>query len=186
MLENRTRIEKLISEEEIAKRVRELAAEIAADYPEQSITLLGILGGAATLTVDLGRELWKLGMHNVIEDYMAIESYGAGTESNGAPRITKDSKLPITGKHVILVEDIVDSGWSLKALRELLDTRGAASLAVLSLLSKPERREADVEIDYLGFTITNQYVVGYGLDGDEQYRNMPFIGVLVADDSQTA
>jgi hypoxanthine phosphoribosyltransferase len=175
-------VEPYISEARIAERVRELAQLIAQDYAGQSIVLVGILSGAATLTADLGRALNKLGMADVEIDFMAVDSYGKGTRSTGEPKIDKDTKNPIAGKNVIVVEDIIDTGYSLERLLALLESRGAASLAVLTLLSKKERRQVEVPINYLGFEIPNVFVVGYGIDYAEQHRTRPDIGIVVFDE----
>ncbi|MEI6690459.1 MAG: hypoxanthine phosphoribosyltransferase [bacterium] len=174
-------IEPLFSAEEIDIQVGLFADRIVADFPNQPITLLGILSGATPLTVDLGRKLWEKGKHDVSLEFMGVESYGDGTTSSAAPKITKDTKTPIAEKNVIVVEDIVDTGYSIEALLKILESRGALTLSVLALLSKADRREVNVPINYLGFSIPDKFVVGYGLDWNENYRTMPDIGVVVFD-----
>lgn len=173
--------EPVIGEEEIRGRVRELASQIAKDYKGKKVTLVAVLSGGAVFAADMGRALWEAGLREVEVDYMAVESYGAGTESAGEPKITKDTKAPIAGRHVIVVEDIVDTGYSMQQLLSLLKSKEAASVAVLALLSKPSRRKVEVAIDYLGFEIPDVFVVGYGMDWGERYRTMPEIVKVVMD-----
>lgn len=174
-------VEPLISSEEIQKKIQELARKIVVDYQNQEIVLVGILHGGATLIADLGRALWELGKHDVFKDYIGISSYESETESSGNIRITKELKNPIKDRHVLIVEDIVDTGRSLKQAIETLSSQGAKSIKTLALLSKKERREIQVPIEYVGFEIPNKFVVGYDLDYDEMYRTMPGIGVVVFD-----
>ncbi|MGQ9472674.1 MAG: hypoxanthine phosphoribosyltransferase [Candidatus Caldatribacteriaceae bacterium] len=165
----------LISEEELQQKVRELGWRITQDYREKEIRVVGILRGAFIFMADLVRHI-KVPLS---VDFMSISSYGEESESNGIVRILKDLDKPITHKHVLIVEDIVDTGLTLKHLKEVLATREPASLKVCALLSKEERRLVkDLEIDYVGFHVPNQFVVGYGLDFAERYRNYPFIFVL--------
>lgn len=165
----------LITAEQIQERVRALGAQIAADYrPLGDLLLVGVLKGCAMFMVDLARAIdLPLAM-----DFIATSSYGKTTESSGVVRMLKDLDTDIAGRHVLIVEDIIDSGLTLAYLRGHLLRRNPASLRICALLNKPERRRADIPIDYLGFDIPNEFVVGYGLDFDEKYRNLPYIGVL--------
>ncbi len=165
----------LISEEELQRKVRELGEQITRDYRDKEIRVVGILRGAFIFMADLVRNI-----HVPLSvDFMSISSYGDEVESNGIVRILKDLDKPITRKHVLIVEDIVDTGLTLKHLREVLATREPASVRICALLNKEERRVVkDLQIDYLGFNIPNYFVVGYGLDFAERYRNYPFIFVL--------
>jgi hypoxanthine phosphoribosyltransferase len=164
----------LISEEQLQQRIRELAQQIMADYEGRPLLVVGLLKGAVNFMVDLTRVMDR----PVAIDFMAVSSYGASTESSGIVRIDKDLNESLEGKHVLIVEDIVDTGLTLKYILELLRRRGPASLRVCTLLNKQERRLADVPIDYIGFTVPNEFVIGYGLDYNQIYRNLPFIGVL--------
>ncbi|MAG36975.1 MAG: hypoxanthine phosphoribosyltransferase [Dehalococcoidia bacterium] len=164
----------LISAEAIERRVAELARQVRADYDGVDLLLVGVLKAAVTFMVDLARELaLPLEM-----DFMAVSSYGPGTESSGIVRIIKDLDGSIEGRHVLVVEDIVDTGATLRYLLQTLQARGPASLRVCSLLNKRKTRKADVELTYVGFEIPDCFVVGYGLDYEEQYRNMPHIALL--------
>lgn len=165
----------LIDEGTLQKRVAELGAEISADYPDGDLLLICILRGGVPFMVDLSRHITVPHMM----DYMAVSSYGAGKrESNGNVRVTLDLQTNIKGKQVLLVEDIVDSGHTIASVLGMLETRQPASLKVCALLDKAERREVVVPIHYRGFTIPNKFVFGYGLDLDEYYRNLPFVGVV--------
>lgn len=167
--------EVLISEEQLQNRIHELAREIERDYAgEENILLLCVLKGAYIFLSDLSRLLEI--PHEV--DFMAVSSYGSGTTSSGAVRIVLDLKQDISNQHVLIVEDIIDSGRTLDYMRRNLLARSPASLRICSLLNKPERREVDVPVDYLGFDIPDEFVVGYGLDYAQHYRNLPFIAVL--------
>ena len=168
----------LISEQELQRRIRELGAEISRDYQDSDLLLICILRGGVLFLADLMRSLTV--PHGV--DFMAVSSYGKGVrESKGNVRISLDLTTSIEGRHVLLVEDIIDSGNTIASVLELLSTRRPASLRVCTLLDKAERREAVVPIHYRGFTIPNKFVFGYGLDLDEYYRNLPFIGVVHPD-----
>jgi hypoxanthine phosphoribosyltransferase len=168
----------LIGEEELQRRIRELGAEISRDYQDSDLLLICILRGGVLFLADLMRSLTV--PHSV--DFMAVSSYGKGVrESKGTVRISLDLTTSIEGRHVLLVEDIIDSGNTIASVLELLGTRRPASLRVCTLLDKAERREAVVPIHYRGFTIPNKFVFGYGLDLDEYYRNLPFIGVVHPD-----
>ncbi|RRR66715.1 MAG: hypoxanthine phosphoribosyltransferase [Candidatus Viridilinea halotolerans] len=165
----------LISAEQIATRVRELGARISADYGDtDNLLLVGVLKGCAMFMVDLARAIEL----PLAIDFIAVASYGASTESSGVVRMLKDLDTDIAGRHVLIVEDIIDSGLTLAYLTAQLQRRNPASLRICSLLNKPERRIAEVVVDYLGFDIPNEFVVGYGLDHAERYRNLPYIGVL--------
>lgn len=164
----------LLEEEAIQKRVEELGRQITRDYEGKELVLVGILKGAVVFFSDLIRHV-ELPMSM---DFMAISSYGNATKSAGVVRILKDLDKDIVGKHIIIVEDIVDSGLTLSFLKDNLVSRGAASLRICALLDKPERRKVDIKADYQGFTIPDAFVVGYGLDYAERYRNLPYIGVL--------
>ncbi len=164
----------LITEEQIRQRTRELAQEISRDYEGQDLLLVCVLKGGVVFLVDLMRELTI--PHSV--DFMATSSYGASTESSGVVRILKDLDAPIEGRNVLIVEDIIDTGHTLDYLTRILRERNPASLRICTLLNKQERREVDIPIDYIGFNIPNKFVIGYGLDFDELYRNLAFVGVL--------
>jgi hypoxanthine phosphoribosyltransferase len=167
----------LISAEAIAARVAELGAQITRDYAAYAgadVVVLGVLKGSVIFLADLVRHIAS----PIHVDFIGISSYGDATVSSGIVQITQDLSRPIEGKHVIVVEDIVDTGHTVHYLLQNLATRRPASLALCALLHKPERAEREVKIDYLGFTIPNKYVVGYGLDIAQQYRNLPFIGYV--------
>ena len=164
----------LITEAQLAARIRELADELRPLYEGQDLIVVGVLKGAIMFMTDLSREL-KLPLEM---DFMAVSSYGNATQSSGVVRINKDLDSSIEDRNVLLVEDIVDSGNTLRYLVENLRSRNPASLRVCALLDKQVPRKADVEVEFVGFTIPNQFVVGYGLDFAEHYRNLPYIGVL--------
>ena len=166
--------ELLLTREQIAARVKEMGRQITEDFRGKDMVAICILKGAVAFFVDLVREI-DLPMSM---DFMAISSYGSATKSSGVVRIMKDLDKPVNGKDVLVIEDIVDSGMTLSFLRENLLSRGAASLKIATLLDKPERRRVPLHVDYFGFTIPDEFVVGYGLDYDEKYRNLPDIGVL--------
>jgi len=168
----------LISQADIQQRVRELAAEISHDYAGKELTLVGVLKGAFIFLSDLARHLE---VSNTIE-FMSVSSYGASTTTSGEVRVLLDLRKSIEGKHVLIVEDIVDTGLTLHYLLELLATREPASLKTCALVRKKERHEVDIVADYLGFDIPNVWVVGYGLDYDELYRALPYIGVIEPDE----
>ena len=168
----------LISQADIQQRVRELAAEISHDYAGKELTLVGVLKGAFIFLSDLARHLE---VSNTIE-FMSVSSYGASTTTSGEVRVLLDLRKSIEGKHVLIVEDIVDTGLTLHYLLELLATREPASLKTCALVRKKERHEVDIAADYLGFDIPNVWVVGYGLDYDELYRALPYIGVIEPDE----
>jgi hypoxanthine phosphoribosyltransferase len=167
----------LIGEEELQARIRDLGAELSVDYAGREVLLVGVLKGAVFFMADLMRSLTI----PCEIDFMAISSYGASTDSSGVVRILKDLDINIEGRHVLVVEDIVDSGLTLSYLMRNLESREPATLEVCALLTKPSRREIDVPVKYIGFEIPNRFVIGYGLDFAERYRNLPYVGVLHPD-----
>ena len=164
----------LVTREEIAAAVKKLGEQITRDYQGKELMLVGILKGAVVFFADLVREIDL----PVKMEFMAVSSYGATTKTTGVVKLVKDLTVDITGMHVLIVEDIVDSGMTLSYLKKYLSTRGAASIKIATLLDKPERRRVDLKADYFCFTIPDEFVVGYGLDYAEKYRNLPDIGVL--------
>ncbi|HSM38162.1 MAG TPA: hypoxanthine phosphoribosyltransferase [Candidatus Limnocylindrales bacterium] len=166
--------EVLLSGQQLASRVAELGAQLAADYAGRDPVLVSVLKGSIIFLADLIRSMEM----SVSLDLMEVSSYGAGTESSGQVRILKDLSKPIEGRDVIVVEDIIDTGLTLNYLLKYLHDKGPASLRIVCLLDKPARRLAEIPIDYRGFTIPDRFVIGYGLDYDERYRNLPYIGVL--------
>lgn len=168
----------LIDQDELSARIVALAQEIRHDVPAGQVHLICVLKGAFLFLGDLIRAM----PGHVTIDFMACSSYGAGTSSSGEVRLSKDLDVGIEGRDVIIVEDIVDTGLTLHYLQEILLARGPRSLRTACLLSKPSRRKIDVKVDYIGFTIEDRFVVGYGLDYSEQYRNLPYIGVLEGTD----
>jgi len=169
--------EVLIDHDVLRARVEELGAEISADYEGRDLLLVGVLKGAIFFISDLMRELTV----PCEIDFMAISSYGAGTDSSGVVRILKDLEINISGRDVLVVEDIIDSGLTLSYLMRSLKARKPASLEICALLTKPERREIDVPVKFVGFEIPNKFVIGYGLDFAERYRNLPYVAVLHPD-----
>lgn len=163
----------IISEEEIQQRVRELGQAISKDYAGKTITLLCILKGGLMFLCDLAKHITV----PVTYDFMSVSSYGDATESSGVVRITKDLEDSIEGKHVIIVEDIIDTGLTLSYLLKNLHSRHPASLRICTLLDKPANRRVDIPIDYVGFDVPNEFLVGYGLDFKQLYRNIPYIFV---------
>lgn len=167
-------LEVLLSEQQIQERIRELGSQITRDYAGRNPLLIGVLKGACFFLSDLLRAIdTRLGI-----EFIAISSYGSSTRTSGEVRILKDLDVPVEGRDLIVVEDIVDTGLTLSYLMANLASRGAASVKLVALLDKSERREREVKIDYLGFQIPDHFVVGYGLDFAERYRNLPFIAVL--------
>jgi hypoxanthine phosphoribosyltransferase len=164
----------LIDEPALQARIVELGAEVSADYRDRDLLLVGVLKGAVFFMADLMRSI-EIPCE---VDFMAVSSYGAGVDSSGVVRILKDLDISIEGRDVLVVEDIVDSGLTLSYLLRTLAAREPASIEVCALLTKPERRESDVQCRYVGFEIPNRFVVGYGLDFAERYRNLPYVGVL--------
>jgi hypoxanthine phosphoribosyltransferase len=167
-------VDVLIEEDALQRRIAELGEEISADYAGRDLLLVGVLKGAVFFMADLMR-------HLTIPceiDFMAISSYGEGTDSSGVVRILKDLDINIDGRDVLVVEDIIDSGLTLSYLMRNLEAREPASLEICALMTKPERREIEVPVRYVGFEIPNRFVIGYGLDFGERYRNLPYVGVL--------
>jgi hypoxanthine phosphoribosyltransferase len=164
----------LINEEELQAKIKELAGKIDADYAGQDLLIVGVLKGAVMIMADLARAL-----HIPAEmDWMAVSSYGAGTKSSGVVRVLKDLDTDIAGRHVLVVEDIIDSGLTLSWLLGNLRSRDPASVEICTLLRKPDAVKVPMEVRYVGFDIPNEFVIGYGLDYAERYRNLPFIGTL--------
>ncbi len=164
----------LVTQEQIRDRLTELAAQIDADYAGADLLLVGVLKGAVMVMADLARALHR----HVSMDWMAVSSYGSGTKSSGVVRILKDLDRDISGRNVLVVEDIIDSGLTLSWLLANLGSRGPASVQVFTLLRKREAAQVHVDVRYVGFDIPNEFVVGYGLDYAERYRNLPFVGTL--------
>ncbi len=164
----------LITEEELQKTVKALGEKISEDYKGKEVLLVGILKGSVIFMSDLMRYI------NVPSniDFMAVSSYGNGTESTGRVKINKDLDSDITGKDIIIIEDILDSGKTLHYIRDILSARNPQSIKICTLFDKPERREANIKADYVGLAVPNEFIVGYGLDYAEYYRNLPYIGVL--------
>src|SRR5689334_16364593 len=173
---SQTQVITMLSAEKIAARVAELGDEIARDYADRRLVLVSVLKGSFVFTADLAR---AISGHLRIE-FLGVRSYGEGTSTSGVVQITQDLSKPIEGEDILIVEDIVDTGLTIAHLLELLRTRHPASIKVCALLHKPARTKVEVPIHYLGFTIEDRFVVGYGLDWAERYRNLPFIGVLEA------
>ncbi|CAN5392967.1 hypoxanthine phosphoribosyltransferase [soil metagenome] len=165
----------LYTEEQIRGRIAEMCRQIEIDYEGREVLLVGVLKGAVMVMADLARELRKV---DVQMDWMAVSSYGASTESSGVVRILKDLDTDLQGVHVLIVEDIVDSGLTLSWLRENLESRGPASVEICALLRKPEAAKVEIDAKYVGFEIPNEFVVGYGLDYAERYRNLRSVAVL--------
>ena len=174
-------VEVLITEKEISDRINETAAKINADYAGKSIHLISVLKGGVFFTCELAKRLTV----PVTIDFMSVSSYGSGTSSSGVVKIVKDLDEPVEGKNVLVCEDIVDSGRTLSYLMELLKQRNPASLKLCTLLDKPDRRVTDISADYCAFVVPDKFIVGYGLDYDQRYRNLPFIGVIEFSDEIT-
>jgi hypoxanthine phosphoribosyltransferase len=164
----------LVQQDELMHRVKELGAEITADYADKDLVLVGVLKGAVFFLSDLMREIDV----PCEVDFMAVASYGSATDSSGVVRILKDLDAAIEGRDVLIVEDIVDSGLTLQYLLRNLGARDPASLEVCALLTKPERRKVDLPTRYVGFEIPNRFAIGYGLDHDERFRNLPYVAAL--------
>ncbi len=164
----------LIPEDKVDERIAQLGEEISRDYAGRHVHLIGILKGSIFFICELAKRITV----PVTLDFMSVSSYGSGTKSSGVVKLIKDLDEPINGKDVVIVEDIIDSGRTLSYLLKNLSSRQPASIRLCTLLDKPERREVDVEVDYQGFSIPDEFVVGYGLDYDQRYRNLPYIGVL--------
>ncbi|GMA35179.1 hypoxanthine phosphoribosyltransferase [Demequina litorisediminis] len=164
----------IVTENEIRRKLDEIAAKVRDDYEGKELLLVGVLKGAVMVMADLARRLPP----RVQMDWMAVSSYGSGTKSSGVVRILKDLDADLTGRHVLIVEDIIDSGITLHWLLGNLRSRGAASVEVAALLRKPDAVQVDIPVQYLGFDIPNEFVVGYGLDYAEHYRTLPFVAIL--------
>lgn len=173
-------IEVMIHEEVIDARIQELGEEISRDYAGKSVHLICILKGSVYFTCELAKRITV----PVTMDFMQCSSYGAATKSSGVVKLVKDLDEAITGLNVLIIEDIIDSGRTLAHLKNLLAQRKPASLRICTLLDKPERRVVEVDVDYTGFAIEDKFVVGYGLDFDQQYRNLPYIGVVKFDETE--
>ncbi len=167
----------LLTEQEVDERIKQLGEQISKDYEGKQVHLICILKGGSMFLCELAKRITL----PVSLDFMSVSSYGKDMTSSGVVRIVKDLDDPIKDKHVIVVEDIVDSGRTLSYLLEMLGKRGPASIAICTLLDKPDRRVTDVKVDYTGFQIPDEFVVGYGLDYDQRYRNLPYIGVVHVD-----
>ncbi|MCC8140726.1 MAG: hypoxanthine phosphoribosyltransferase [Lachnospiraceae bacterium] len=170
-------VETMLSEQEIDARIQELGREISRDYAGKSIHLICILKGSVYFTCELAKRITI----PVTMDFMQCSSYGAATKSSGVVKLDKDLDEPIMDRHVLIIEDIIDSGRTLNHLKKLLSQRNPASLKICTLLDKPDRRVVDVDVEYVGFQIEDKFVVGYGLDYDQHYRNLPYIGVVEFD-----
>ena len=164
----------LYTKEEIQQRINELAQQIDADYQGRDILLVGVLKGAVMVMADFARALKR----DITMDWMAVSSYGSGTQSSGVVRILKDLETDLMGKHVLIAEDIIDSGLTLSWLRANLESRNAASVEICALLRKPEAAKTAIDVRYVGWDIPNEFVVGYGLDYAEKYRNLTSVGTL--------
>ena len=164
----------IVTEEQLQTRIKELAAQVDKDYEGKDLLLVGVLKGAVMAVADFSRALQR----HIDMDWMAVSSYGSGTKSSGVVRILKDLDRDITGRNVLIIEDIVDSGLTLSWLKTNLESRGVGSVEILSILRKPDAAKVKVDVKYVGFDIPKDFVIGYGLDFDEKYRNLPFIGVL--------
>ncbi len=164
----------LLSEDEIREKVRELGGKITADYKNSNLMLVTVLKGAVVFLADLMRQIDV----PAEIDFMVVSSYGSGVKSSGVVKIVKDLDVPLAGKDILIVEDILDSGLTLSYIKELLESRGPRSIRIATLLDKPSRRKVDLQADYIGFLVPDEFVIGYGLDYDEKYRNLPYIGIL--------
>mgnify|MGYP003375626979 FL=1 len=164
----------LISEEEIRAKVKEMGKKITEDYKNSNLMLVTVLKGAVVFLADVMREIDV----PAEIDFMVVSSYGAGVKSSGVVKIVKDLDVPLEGKDILIVEDILDSGLTLSYIKELLASRGPKSIRIATLLDKPSRRKVDLQADYVGFSVPDEFVIGYGLDYDEKYRNLPYIGIL--------
>lgn len=173
------RIDVLFDEEKIVSRVKELGKQISEDYKDKEVTIICILKGASFFACELAKRITV----PVYFDFMKVSSYGNETESSGVVKIVQDLDEPIRGKNVIVVEDIIDSGRTMHYLFDILRSRGPESVKLCALLDKPDRRVTEVDIDYTGFVIPDEFVVGYGLDYAQKYRNLPYIGVVTLDEN---
>ena len=159
---------------QIREKVRELGGKITADYKNSNLMLVTVLKGAVVFLADLMRQIDV----PAEIDFMVVSSYGSGVKSSGVVKIVKDLDVPLAGKDILIVEDILDSGLTLSYIKELLESRGPRSIRIATLLDKPSRRKVDLQADYIGFSVPDEFVIGYGLDYDEKYRNLPYIGIL--------
>lgn len=164
----------LLSEEEIHAKVKEMGKKITEDYKNSNLMLVTVLKGAVVFLADIMREIDV----PAEIDFMVVSSYGSGVKSSGVVKIVKDLDVPLEGKDILIVEDILDSGLTLSYIKELLASRGPRSIKIATLLDKPSRRKVDLRADYVGFSVPDEFVIGYGLDYDEKYRNLPYIGIL--------
>lgn len=164
----------LLSEEELKKIIKRLGKEITEDYKDKNLLVVSVLKGSVMVMADLLREI-KIPCRI---DFMSVSSYGSGTKTTGSVKIIKDLDIDLAGYDLLIVEDILDSGVTLSSLKEILLTRDPASVKICTLLDKPERRKADIKADYIGAQVPDAFVVGYGLDYDEKYRNLPYVGIL--------
>ena len=164
----------LLSEDEIREKVRELGGKITADYKNSNLMLVTVLKGAVVFLADLMRQIDV----PAEIDFMVVSSYGSGVKSSGVVKIVKDLDVPLAGKDILIVEDSLDSCLTLSYIKELLESRGPRSIRIATLLDKPSRRKVDLQADYIGFSVPDEFVIGYGLDYDEKYRNLPYIGIL--------
>ena len=168
------RVDVLLTEEEVDKRIQEIGDQISKDYAGKQVHLVCVLKGGSFFMCELAKRVTV----PVSIDFMSVSSYGGDTESSGVVRIVKDLDEPLKDRHVIVIEDIVDSGRTLSYLLDMLRSREAADVRLCTLLDKPDRRVVDVKVDYTGFEIPDEFVVGYGLDYDQKYRNLPYIGIV--------
>lgn len=173
---SQTHVSTMLSAEQIAARVQELGEQISKDYADRRLVLVSVLKGSFVFTADLARAI----QGHLRVEFLGVRSYGEGTSTSGVVQITQDLSRPIEGEDILIVEDIVDTGLTIAHLLELLGTRHPASIKVCALLHKPARTKVEVPIHYLGFTIEDRFVVGYGLDWGERYRNLPYIGIVEA------
>ena len=164
----------LLSEEEIRAKCKEMGARISQEYKGKNLMLVTVLKGAVVFLADVMRAIEV----PAEIDFMVVSSYGSGVKSSGVVKIVKDLDVPLAGKDLLIVEDILDSGLTLSYIKELLASRGPASIKIATLLDKPSRRKVDLVADYIGFSVPDEFVIGYGLDYDEKYRNLPYIGIL--------
>ena len=164
----------LLSEEEIRAKVKEMGQKITEDYKNSNLMLVTVLKGAVVFLADVMRQIDV----PAEIDFMVVSSYGSGVKSSGVVKIVKDLDVPLEGKDILIVEDILDSGLTLSYIKKLLASRGPRSIKIATLLDKPSRRKVDLQADYVGFSVPDEFVIGYGLDYDEKYRNLPYIGIL--------
>ena len=164
----------LISEEQLHQKVAQIGKQVSADYQDKNLLMVSVLKGSVVFMADLMREI----SIPCEIDFMCVSSYGSGTTTSGVVKIIKDLDIDLKDRDLLIVEDILDSGMTLSYIKEMLKQRGTKSIKICTLLDKPERRKADITPDYVGFTVPDEFVVGYGLDYDEKYRNLPYVGIL--------